>query len=521
MKLLFFILALSFVLFFSCNNQDSKPFKYRIEGTVSGVDSGKLCFMFSPRVSDIKVFPFKNGKFSYEGESTDIISSNLFFLMDLERGLYRGLSFVIEPDTIKVEIDGNDISGGSKILKGEMSLAVYDLNEKINNHIKTINDPNITKEERDSLMKNLTDSVKVLIEKNTGNYSSVYFLDRFKNHDSFNGEWRYGILEKIKDPVIRRSPAFKHIYSGYLANKNEINEVGKKTYEFSLPDSTGGLVALKTINAGKTIFVEESGSWCGNSTKRSHELDTIYKKYHDKGFEIITVVFESTPERWKTWLDREKFPWINLIEKEFGNTSDRYVSEIIFKNGDYLVDENGIVVANNLSPASLNELLLQKYEPEEYEKYIRNLWELPKNTTILDRTEKIESFKELTGKMENKPFLIDCWAGWCAPCIKEFDYEDSTREFLLANGIESVYIYFEDDIPDDAKWLGLIKKHALEGYHMRTNKKFVNDFIQATHWNNRVPSYYIVDNTGEVVKALTTRPSDGVKFYNEIISALK
>jgi thiol-disulfide isomerase/thioredoxin len=214
-----------------------------------------------------------------------------------------------------------------------------------------------------------------------------------------------------------------------------------------------------------------------------------------------------------------KFPWSNLVEIDFDDANDVIYSEQIFLEGDYLVNESGVVIANDLTPARLNEILMEKYEPKKYLEYVVKKWELPEGTYLLDREEPINSFEELTLKFAEKAFFIDCYATWCSPCIEEFQYKEELIEFLNKHNIELVYISFNRKL-GDAKWLNFLKEHNLTGYHMRANENFVNDFKQKTGFNNQFPTYLIIDKTGKLVEQNAFRPSNKQKLFNQLKTKL-
>ncbi len=264
------------------------------------------------------------------------------------------------------------------------------------------------------------------------------------------------------------------------------------------------------------VYVERSGSWCGNQTNESKRLIPVYEDYKDKGFEIVTIVKEAKYDRWKRWVRNQKFSWINVVEMEYGNTNDVFYADLLFANGDdYLVDEKGIVIANDISASRLNEILMEKYEAEKYKEYVSKKWDLPDKTYILDKDKPIKSFAELASKFPGKAFFIDCWATWCSPCIEEFQYSASLKEFLKMNNIEMVYIAFDDKL-DDAKWLDYIRKYNLTGYNMRVNDEFHDDFTNATGWDYALPSYYIIDQSGKIIQEQLLRPGEKGKLYDQI-----
>ena len=507
------------ILAISCN-QKPKPFEYTICGKVAGRDSDEICLFESPRVGDQIIIPFKDGTFEYRGEALEVVITWLTFYDDLEDGRFTYFPIILEPGIIEIELDADDIREKSRILSGEINQTIQDVNKVTSRYWESVFNDENTREEKDKLLKNVYgDSIALLIEQNADNYGGVYLLNRYSGWEIFSKSQLASIFEKIEKPMLRQSSYFKEIYSDFLANQLEVNKIGTKALNFSLPDSTGKNIDFHTIAEDKIVFVESSGSWCGNQTRETHELDPIYDKYHDKGFEIVTVVLESKYDRWGKWVRNEKFPWVNLIELEYGNTNDVFYSQQLFLNGDYLVDEKGFVIANDLSPAKLNELLIERYEPEQYKEYLKNKWTLPEGTYILDKDQEIKSFEELALQFTGKGFFIDCWATWCSPCIEEFQYNKSLKEFLVEHRLEMVYISFDNNLADE-KWLSFIRKHELDGHHMRANEAFRSDFIGVSGWNQILPSYLIVSKNGRIVENDALRPSEKDKLYKQILSTL-
>lgn len=518
MKKILVILSI-IIIVINCKRKPD-PFEYTLSVKIIGRDSGEICFFESPRVGDEVIVPFKNGVFNYQGKASEIMFSSFAFYEDLQDGSFMPFPIVIEPGVIEIELDADNIRDKSRILNGEINLSIQNVNKITNRYWDSVFIESNSSEEINNLLKNVySDSVFILIEDNVDSYAGIYLLNRYSVWEIFNESQLEGLFEKIQKPDLRRSTYFKEVYSGFLANKNELNKIGTKALDFSLPDSTGRSIYFHDINKNKMVFVESSGSWCGNQTRETHELDPIYEKYRNKGFEIVTVVLESKYDRWINWVRSEKLPWVNVIELEFGNTNDVFYSHQIFRKGDYLVDEEGIVVANNISPAKLNEILMEKYEPEKYQEYLSNKWSLPKGTYILDKEIQINTFEDLALQFSGKAFFIDCWATWCSPCIEEFKYIEPLKEYLKNNELEMVYISFDRNL-DDEKWLSFIKDYNLSGYHMRANEKFRADFVSEVDWNNRIPVYLIVNENGEIVEKDALCPSEKDRLFKQIETKL-
>jgi thiol-disulfide isomerase/thioredoxin len=69
-------------------------------------------------------------------------------------------------------------------------------------------------------------------------------------------------------------------------------------FQFSFPD-LGGHVVSNTDQRfrGKVVVVDVAGSWCPNCHDEAPFLETLYRKYHARGLEIVTLSFEE-PEQY-------------------------------------------------------------------------------------------------------------------------------------------------------------------------------------------------------------------------------
>jgi len=69
-------------------------------------------------------------------------------------------------------------------------------------------------------------------------------------------------------------------------------------FQFSFPDLAGHLVSNTDSRfAGKVLVVDVAGSWCPNCHDEAPFLQSLYRKYHGQGLEIVTLSFEE-PEQY-------------------------------------------------------------------------------------------------------------------------------------------------------------------------------------------------------------------------------
>ena len=499
------ILFLSILLFVTSCKRQTDEFEFTISGTIVGQESGQFYLTnMGGRSGDEIIIPFENYYFTYTGSSTNM---NIGFLY-WSNSPYV-FSFVIEPGEIVLELYPDSLNEKSIIVKGDYSIAMGKARKQFR-----------------SLISNKdTNTETRLIEWFIDNKENIEVINRLYAYESDSDFMTLDklaiFLEGINDRNLKKSREYIQLYSLWNAKKEGVNAIGNMARDFNMLDINGNMVNFKSVSTNKITFVENSGSWCGNTTNNTRRLLPIYERFKDHGLEIITIVTETKYDRWEKWLEIENFPWINLVELETEITKRGLsYTEMLFYGGNsnvednYLVDENGFVIAQDITPDALKEKLLQLFEPESYLEYMKNKWVMPENVYILDQEQPINSFSELLEKAPNKAFLIDCWATWCSPCFEEFKYNNQLKVFLESKNMETVYISF-DQPSDESKWLNTIREQNLQGYHFRVNHSFQNELIE-NGFKGFLPIYMIVNKDGEVIEANAFRPSQQEKLYSQI-----
>lgn len=70
-----------------------------------------------------------------------------------------------------------------------------------------------------------------------------------------------------------------------------------EAFAFSLPDTAGKTVSLTDPRfKGKVVLIDIFGTWCPNCHDAAPFLSEMYKKYHDKGLEIVGLAYEYTSD---------------------------------------------------------------------------------------------------------------------------------------------------------------------------------------------------------------------------------
>lgn len=136
--------------------------------------------------------------------------------------------------------------------------------------------------------------------------------------------------------------------------------VGHAMPEFTLPGADDKLIALKdVVKKSKVTLVN---FWGTNSplVKNAHdELRALYRIYHDAGLNIIAVSSDDYKEVWLEALEREKYPWYNVLDKkgqivdtvyhEYGKNPDRLRNVT-----NVLLDDQGKIIAWDVEGVQLH-----------------------------------------------------------------------------------------------------------------------------------------------------------------------
>lgn len=145
---------------------------------------------------------------------------------------------------------------------------------------------------------------------------------------------------------------------------NSLNlKVGGKYINFTLPDLDGKKYQLSDVIDGKIALINLWATWCGPCIATSRTMIPVYNEYKDKGFTIVGVAGESNnTDRLIKTLEREKFPWLNLVELDHQNNIwNKYgIPNAAGKN--FLVDTNGEIIAIDPTSEEIRRILNEKLQ---------------------------------------------------------------------------------------------------------------------------------------------------------------
>ncbi len=137
--------------------------------------------------------------------------------------------------------------------------------------------------------------------------------------------------------------------------------IGDKAPDFEGPTPEGKMLSLEEVK-GKYTLVEFWAAWCRPCRVENPKLVKVYEKYHDQGFNIIGVSLDRNKNSWQKAIEKDGLTWSHVSNLKFWQDPIARKYNVRFVPMNYLIDEEGVIVARNLRSASLERKLKELLE---------------------------------------------------------------------------------------------------------------------------------------------------------------
>jgi len=166
---------------------------------------------------------------------------------------------------------------------------------------------------------------------------------------------QYDSLYKYLNPELKKNPYWRSV--DLTKSRIHVAETGKLFNEISLIDTLN--VSINTGSfKGKILFVDFWSSWCVSCREQFPHLKQIYAKYNLKGFEIIGVSMDEKKIAWIDAIKQDRLSWPQYCEfMRFQENTLAKRFHIIGLPSNFLIDRNGILIGQDLSPKEIETLI--------------------------------------------------------------------------------------------------------------------------------------------------------------------
>lgn len=212
-------------------------------------------------------------------------------------------------------------------------------------------------EKSDAATKGIKDYAIGFIERNADNAIGILaFEDNINRFTSAEIDR----LSSLFIPTMKSSSLGEKILARAALVRR--TALGAPFVDFSFRDADGNHVKLSDhVGKGKYILLEFWASWCGPCRSDIPHLKEVYKLYHPEGFEIIGISMDTDETAWKTAIEQEKMPWLQVSDlKAF----DGELAKIYNFNGIpacVLIGPDGAIVNRNFRGPRMDKGLIDLY----------------------------------------------------------------------------------------------------------------------------------------------------------------
>ena len=171
-----------------------------------------------------------------------------------------------------------------------------------------------------------------------------------KNHDNYV-VYAKKYIEKYKtsDPLSTTQIAKE-------MSRRAAFSIGGQAPDFTMNDPEGQPQKLSDFK-GSVTLIDFWASWCGPCRRENPNVVKMYEKYHEKGFDILSVSLDKDKNRWLAAIEKDSLNWTHVSDLKGWQNEAAKMYGVKSIPETILLDNEGKIIARKLRGATLEAKL--------------------------------------------------------------------------------------------------------------------------------------------------------------------
>lgn len=345
---------------------------YLIEGTAADMDGQKVYIGEMKSKKDIRYIDsttVAEGQFKMTGKLDSIQPISIFIGKAHQAFLLDENPIKVDYSTTTKEFMGRQIKSGEIKITGDKDQQLLtEMNTAIAQEMYTMLAISFMGQGKDVNApenKALADSIGRLYISAKANTKTVFDKIVNENTDSYVSAIilnkhlaKERPLTEIKARYERLSNRVKQSNLGKdlkatIADYSAIG-IGRIAPDFTLNTPDGNPVSLSSLR-GKCVLIDFWASWCGPCLREAPNIKKVYEKYHDKGFEVLSVSVDDNKDKWIQAIEKHQLNWLHVSALKGWKCPVAQLYKVSGVPAMFLIDQKGKIVSTKARGEALEK----------------------------------------------------------------------------------------------------------------------------------------------------------------------